>query len=647
MKTLLRCLFFCFQTCFVFAQTGIFRIDSLPPKGILLKEGWKFHAGDNPTWAKANFDDSQWEAIDPTEDLGDLPQIRKGATGWFRIRFHVDSSLFNKPLAFQVNQAIASEIYLNGTLLKKYGTVSSKSDKIRGFLPLNFPIGTIFTHQEQVIAVRFSVQPNLPYFKYTYSYFVFSLRINTIEGAAQRQVSSLRHSHMRGFNTGMFLLLGLIHVIFYFNFRRQIAYLYFAIALLSIGSGYLLSAFLPTESSLSFRAYLAVISYPLIFSFYGFFLYLAVWKMFFRRKNIMFWFLLFCAIIGPFVNVLYYKSGYLVGLMCPMLLCSLESARITYNAYQTNRRVGVILVGLIAFFILFTLFILFIEKIIPNTTSISYWFVPDSWTLQDLTHWFSLVAIPFTLSWYLSKEYAFTSINLEKQLAEVQQLSEEKERTLLQQNAELQAAILEGQTTERKRLAADLHDNLSSTLTAVRWNLMAFNKQNLSESERKVYDEMLSMTTTAHDQVRLISHNLLPDELEKEGLTCALERLVRKLNRSGTVHFSLIINNLAERLSKKMEFELYSIVLELTHNITKHSGATEAVITLMMNDELGTMSKSSRVLKLTVSDNGKGLAENRQNGMGIQNVESRVKSLNGKWKMHSQEGKGVVFEAEF
>ena len=52
-------------------------------------------------------------------------------------------------------------------------------------------------------------------------------------------------------------------------------------------------------------------------------------------------------------------------------------------------------------------------------------------------------------------------------------------------------------------------------------------------------------------------------------------------------------------------------------------------------------------IRLVVSDNGKGLAENRQNGMGIQNVESRVKSLNGKWKMHSQKEEGVVFEAEF
>lgn len=213
-----------------------------------------------------------------------------------------------------------------------------------------------------------------------------------------------------------------------------------------------------------------------------------------------------------------------------------------------------------------------------------------------------------------------------------------RNRMLSKQNAELQAALLEGQTTERKRVAADLHDNLSSMLTAVRWNLMGLNKNNLSERERSLYDEVMTMTTSAHDQVRLISHNLLPEELEKEGLARALERLVNKLNRSGAVHLSLTITHLAERLSKKTEFELYSIILELTHNVIKHSGATEAEISLIRQNER---------IRLVVSDNGKGLAENRENGVGIQNVESRVKSLNGNWRMNSQEGKGVVFEAEF
>ena len=158
------------STSALLAQQTLSLSESLSPDGIVLNEGWKFHAGDNPEWAKTDFDDSKWESIDPTKDLGDLPQTRKEAIGWFRIRFKVDSSLLNRPLAFQVYQSIASEIYLNGKLLKKYGVASPKGQNVVGFQPNNEPEGILFSSIEQSLAVRFSVQPNLPYFFYIRPY---------------------------------------------------------------------------------------------------------------------------------------------------------------------------------------------------------------------------------------------------------------------------------------------------------------------------------------------------------------------------------------------------------------------------------------------------------------------------------------------
>ena len=77
--------FFLFFSSHIFAQqSAVFKIDSLPNQGILLDKGWKFHAGDNPDWAKADFDDDNWEDIDPSKPLHDLPQINKESIGWFR-----------------------------------------------------------------------------------------------------------------------------------------------------------------------------------------------------------------------------------------------------------------------------------------------------------------------------------------------------------------------------------------------------------------------------------------------------------------------------------------------------------------------------------------------------------------------------------
>jgi hypothetical protein len=64
----------------------VFRIDSLPPKGVLLDKGWRWHAGDNPEWAKSDFEDAKWQAINPALDIHDLPQVRQAQMGWFRLK---------------------------------------------------------------------------------------------------------------------------------------------------------------------------------------------------------------------------------------------------------------------------------------------------------------------------------------------------------------------------------------------------------------------------------------------------------------------------------------------------------------------------------------------------------------------------------
>ncbi len=95
-------------------QTAIFKIDSLPTTGVLLDKNWKYHAGDNPDFAKPEFDDSAWENIDPTRDIFDLPQIYKtGQIVWLRLRLSIDSSI-NYPLALMIEQSGASAIFLNG-----------------------------------------------------------------------------------------------------------------------------------------------------------------------------------------------------------------------------------------------------------------------------------------------------------------------------------------------------------------------------------------------------------------------------------------------------------------------------------------------------------------------------------------------------
>jgi hypothetical protein len=143
-------------------------ITGLPSAGILLDQGWQYHAGDNPLWAKPEYDDSNWQPINPAEDIRDLEPIWQAPIGWFRIRLTVDSTVRRQSLALLIGQTGASEIFVNGRLLLRLGVVSADPAAVRAqTLPnsqlVALPLGN---GPEQVIAVRFALQRNIPYIRF-------------------------------------------------------------------------------------------------------------------------------------------------------------------------------------------------------------------------------------------------------------------------------------------------------------------------------------------------------------------------------------------------------------------------------------------------------------------------------------------------
>jgi two-component system, sensor histidine kinase LadS len=204
--------------------------------------------------------------------------------------------------------------------------------------------------------------------------------------------------------------------------------------------------------------------------------------------------------------------------------------------------------------------------------------------------------------------------------------------TLKAQNEQITSALLQGQTVERQRVAADLHDNLGATLSALQWTLSALDKRNLIPAERDLYQTLTQQLDQAYQDVRLLAHNLQPDQLAQHGLAGALTRFVGQINRANGVRFALTLPPDLPRLEARTEFELYSICLELCTNILKHANATEARISLTIsNDEQ---------LCLMVSDNGVGLPDALDQGRGLANIRARAEGLGGRW--HLESGPGVM-----
>ena len=221
-----------------------------------------------------------------------------------------------------------------------------------------------------------------------------------------------------------------------------------------------------------------------------------------------------------------------------------------------------------------------------------------------------------------------TNATLEERVAARTDELRDANLTLTRKNHEIQEALFRGQSIERERVASELHNNLGSLLSGVKWRLESVELDSFTPAEKTQYQSVVSLITDAYNQVRHISHNLLPSILEKQGLISALEKLTADLNRSGRATFELIRPEELTIEDKKISFELYSCVLELINNILKHANARQVVIELVQTD-------GQYILLIT--DDGTGIDQQKTPvmGKGLENIRQRMNSLNGTFTIRS------------
>lgn len=183
------------------------------------------------------------------------------------------------------------------------------------------------------------------------------------------------------------------------------------------------------------------------------------------------------------------------------------------------------------------------------------------------------------------------------------------------QKALLAAKVaLETEAKERHILARELHDSLGGMLSLLRLKIGG----NASK------DETLRLLDTTHTELRRISHHLMPEELLRGGLVSALRDFARSVPGAAFQTYGDI------RLSKEWELTLYRCAYELVNNAMKYAEATHIDVQLM---------QTAHEVTLTVSDNGKGMAEG--NGMGLQNIRERIASYHGTLRIVTSENEGT------
>jgi hypothetical protein len=204
-------------------------ITGLPSAGILLDQGWQYHAGDNPLWAKPEYDDSNWQPINPAEDIKELNPLWDNPVVWFRLRIRMDSTMRSQSLALLIEQTGASEIYANGKPLLQLGRVIASSGEVSAqTLPKSQLVALPLDNgPEQVIAVRFALQRNIPYIRFAGRPNP-AVRMQLYEvAAAVRQIEANNIAGFEYFRVGLHFILAILHLAFFCFYPAQRTNLYF------------------------------------------------------------------------------------------------------------------------------------------------------------------------------------------------------------------------------------------------------------------------------------------------------------------------------------------------------------------------------------------------------------------------------------
>ena len=218
-----------------------------------------------------------------------------------------------------------------------------------------------------------------------------------------------------------------------------------------------------------------------------------------------------------------------------------------------------------------------------------------------------------------------------------------KRRFARQQASRLEFArgMLESQESERRRIAASLHDSLGQNLLVIRSQAhLALQSMADQPGVRQRLEEISDTTVQALDEVREITHDLRPYQLDRLGLTQSIRAITRKVSESHSVSFACHVDEIDGIFNSNSEIHVYRIIQEGINNIVKHSGATEA--TVVIKSSLGNLS-------ISIRDNGRGFSAGGATsdaGFGLSGIRERAEIMGGTARIDSVPGQGVNLQVQ-
>jgi signal transduction histidine kinase/ligand-binding sensor domain-containing protein len=208
--------------------------------------------------------------------------------------------------------------------------------------------------------------------------------------------------------------------------------------------------------------------------------------------------------------------------------------------------------------------------------------------------------------------------------------------------------LIASQESERRRIAAELHDSLGQRMIIIN-NLALFllktkGKLVTEEDKQQTIEEILAEATQAIEETRAISYALRPFQLDRLGLTKAIQAMLTKVARASEIELRADLEDIDDAFPEDQRINVYRIVQEGLSNIVKHSQATQGAVTAR---------RTNSTVVLTISDNGLGVPSEPRNpkpgggGFGLTGMRERAMLMNGTLQIKSENGNGTLVVIHF
>lgn len=197
-------------------------------------------------------------------------------------------------------------------------------------------------------------------------------------------------------------------------------------------------------------------------------------------------------------------------------------------------------------------------------------------------------------------------------------MHERNQALIEKQNADIHAATL----SERNRIAREIHDNVGHMLTRSLLQVGALKVIASENSLQEPLDELQKTLNDAMTNVRTSVHDLHDEAIDLES---TLQEII-----TGISHTKIRLDYDVEGgIPNNIKYTFIAIVKEAVNNIQKHSNATQALVRVC---------KHPGFYLLAISDNGTDISQSDSTGIGLSNMEERVRALNGVIRFDTENG---------